>query len=87
MSRRFTYGDTLRISLAAPPDQHPGDVGEICGIRPDPYRAGVVDVATVGDEVGLVYFVEFPSGDAIELAEAQLEALVGDDITWPSEGP
>jgi len=47
----------------------------------------VVDVATVGDEVGLIDLVEFPSGEAIELAEAHLEALADDDIALPSEGP
>ena len=87
MSRRFTYGDTVRISRAPPPDQHPGEVGDVCGIRPDPYRAGVVDVARVGDEVRLIYLVEFPSGEAAELAEAHLEALAGGDIDLPSEGP
>jgi hypothetical protein len=47
----------------------------------------VVDVAAVGDEVCLIYLVEFPGGEAVELAEAHLEALAGDGIALPTEGP
>jgi hypothetical protein len=37
--------------------------------------------------MGLIYLVEFSSGEAVELDEEHLEALAGDDIAAPSEGP
>jgi len=73
----------VRISPTASSDQHPGEVGDICGIRTDPYRAGVVDVASIGEAVSLIYLVEFPGGEAVEVPEALLEAIEDGDLRGP----
>jgi hypothetical protein len=85
MSGRFSWGDTVRISPDASLDKRPGEVGDICGIRTEPYKAGVIDVAAVGEEVTLIFLVEFPGGEAVEVPEALLERLENEDPHHPCD--
>ncbi len=73
MTNRFTWGDTVRISASASIEMRPGALGGVCGIRTDPYRAGVVEPANLDPEIRLVYTVEFTDGHDAEVPEQLLE--------------
>ena len=73
MTNRFTWGDTVCISSSAPIEMRPGALGVVCGIRTDPYRAGVVEPANLDPEIRLVYTVEFTDGQDAEVPGQLLE--------------
>jgi len=61
MNRNFIYkwGETVRVSLAAPKESRPGKVCAVCGMR----QAGDTNL----------YLVEFENGDSLEVPESWLQ--------------
>jgi len=71
--KKFEWGDTVRVSDAAPSEYRPGCLAEVCGIRQvNPNDAGAE--SRLGLKSGqFIYLIEFPDGDAIEVPETLVE--------------
>jgi hypothetical protein len=68
----FTWGDTVRVKLGAPPDARPGALAEVVGVRTVENDAQTREFAApVGTQICLI---EFGDGESAELAELLLEA-------------
>lgn len=75
----FTWGDTVRVKVDAPPAVRPGALGEVVGIREIENQ----DQSTQfwGMPLGTkLYLVELGDGVAVEVPERMLEA----DNTGPN---
>jgi hypothetical protein len=70
---RFTWGDTVRVSLTAPPQYRPGSLGAICGLRTvtEGGSSSTEQLAVSGD----LYLVEFGDGFTIEIPDRLLEEI------------
>lgn len=77
MTRRVTWGDVVRVSEKAPGLYHPGEIGDVCGLRTDPYTPGVIDVNRIAEDVALIVLVEFSNGKAVEIPESYLSLEEG----------
>jgi hypothetical protein len=65
--RPLTWGDTVRVSAAAPPRFQPGELGAVCGLRTVETRHAADEFA---QPVGTtLYLVEFAKAEAIEVPE------------------
>jgi len=56
---RFDWGETVRINKDAPGEFSPGSLGSVCGMR--------------NSAEGVLYLIEFSTGEAIEILEDWLE--------------
>lgn len=70
----YNWGDTVRISINAPDEYHPGKLAEVCSVW-------VVEdernAKALGEAIGtVIYSVEFGSGEIIEMPEYFLEKAV-----------
>ena len=70
LERSPTWGDTVRVSDAAPRRFRPGELGAVCGLR-------TIETAAVAEAFGqpvgtVLYLVEFAAGEAIEVPEGFL---------------
>ncbi len=75
MSKRITWGALVKVADSAPEDFCPGRIGDVCGIRTEPFRAGIVDPARIDESTHLIYLVEFSDGTATEIPERYLAEL------------
>lgn len=71
--QEITWGDAVSVIPSAPPKFRPSDSGSVCGI----YALDSADKARkYGGNLGAVmYLVEFPDGDAIEIPDEYLVRL------------
>ncbi len=68
----FTWGDTVRVKLGAPPNARQGALAEVVGVRTVENDAQAQRFAApVGTQICLI---EFGDGDSVELAEFLLES-------------
>lgn len=70
---KFEWGDAVRLCKNAPAKYQAGDIGSVCAVR-------LVDTAEAagkfGVEIGeVVYLVELPNGEAMEVPEVYLHAV------------
>ena len=72
MSKRITWGAEVKVAESAPEGFCPGRIGDVCGIRTEPYRAGIIDPAEIDESTHLIYLVEFSDGTATEIPERYL---------------
>ena len=73
--RRFSWGETVRVSVKAPAVYNPGAQGSVCGIvtLQDEDRA-----RTLGEDIGAtLYLLELADGAAVEIPERWLETNKG----------
>ncbi len=69
-----TWGDTVRVKASAPVSMRPGRLAAVVGMRDVETQEQVIEFeAAIGSKV---YLIEFGDGDAIEVAETWLEAVV-----------
>jgi hypothetical protein len=70
---RPTWGDTVRLKMAAPAELRPGQLAAVCGIRSvensDQAKQFACDIGTT------LYLVEFGDGHSVEVAEHLVELV------------
>lgn len=72
-----TWGDTIRIKLTAKPEQRPGVLASVCGLREVENEE---QARQFGCLVGTtLYLVEYGDGVAVELPSAIVELVENDE--------
>ncbi len=67
----FDWAQDVRVSVTAPADYRPGQVGSICGITRTSEDASLSEPAGT-----MLYLIEFADGSSVEVPGAFLDA-------WP----
>lgn len=68
---RYTWGDVVRIKSEASKDFRPGSLASICGIRQ--VDSPELEAEFKSELGSMIYLIEFPDGDSLEVAESILE--------------
>ena len=70
-SKKFDYGETVKISENAPKKYHPSEIGFVCGM----IDIDSVEAATAYDCIGSdwLYTVELLNGSSLQIPEKYLE--------------
>lgn len=72
-----TWGDTVRIKLSAKPEQRPGVLASVCGLREIETEE---QARQLGYPVGTrLYLVEYDDGEAVELPSFAVELVGGEE--------
>lgn len=74
-----TWGDTVRIKSSATPEQRPGVIASVCGLREVETEE---QARQFGCPVGTtLYLVEYGDGVAVELPASIVELVEGNEPT------
>jgi hypothetical protein len=70
---RFTWGDSVRVKVGAPPAMRPGALAAVCAITE---IENDTQAKKYGAPIGSkLYLIEFGDGTSLEIPEAWIEAV------------